>query len=80
MFLGNVKDSKSGTAEKFGKFLTSQKVQRELGKINMFPVIMAFEEDYNLSVMQHIIPEINGDCDVLNVFLQKDKVDELQKN
>ena len=80
MFLGNVKDSKNGTSENFAKFLTSQKAQRELGKINMFPVIPAFEEDYNLSVMQHIIPEINGDCDVLNVFLQKDKVDELQKN
>lgn len=79
MLLTSKGEQKSGAVQKFVKFLAEKDSQKYISKTSLFPVIKMENDEYENSVMIDIIPEINSDYVVPNLFLTKSQIDELQK-
>ena len=79
MFIGkNASEEKFETINDFASFITGESTQKLLANFGMLPVNMADENDYNNSIMKDIIPEINGDLTLYNVFLSESEITELR--
>lgn len=79
MFIGkNASEEKFETINDFASFITGESTQKLLANFGMLPVNMADENNYNNGIMKDIIPEINGDLTLYNVFLSESEITELR--
>lgn len=79
MFIGSTcSGEKLNCIQDFAKFVTGEESQKKLADAGMFPVTFADENDYTLSAMKDIIPEINSDLKVFNVFLSESEINKLR--
>lgn len=67
-------------AEKFAKFLTETNQQQRLCDIGMFSVASLEKKLYETGVMSNITSEINGICEVPNIFVSKSEIAKLQED